>query len=87
MNRKRSFSGVSRTISELGETSSNNDLLLRQADKYEIEIVEIINPEKEYENFKINGLKILEPEVIYKKKVIEKINKFINLLEKKKSNA
>ena len=87
MNRKRSFSGVSRTISELGETSSNNDLLLRQADKYEIEIVEIIDPEKEYENFKINGLKILEPEVIYKKKVIEKINKFINLLEKKKSNA
>ena len=55
----RSFSGVSRTISEVGETSSNNDRLLRQADIYGTEIVEIIHPEIEYENFKTNGLKIL----------------------------
>ena len=80
MNSKRSFLGVSRTISEIGETSSNNDLLLRQVDKYETKIAEIIDPEKEYENFKINGLKILEPEVIYKKKVIEKRNKFIKCI-------
>ena len=55
MNSRRSFSGVSRTISEVGETSSNNDRLLRQDDKYETEIAEIIDPEIEYENFKING--------------------------------
>ena len=64
MNSRRSFSGVSRTISEIGETSSNNDQLLRQADNYGTKIAEIIDPEIEYENFKINGLKILEPEVI-----------------------
>ena len=69
MNSIRSFSGIARTISEVGETSSNNDSLLRQADKYGTEIAEIIDPEIEYENFKTNGLKILEPEVIYKKKI------------------
>ena len=31
---KNKQKGVSRTISEIGETSSNNDRLLRQADKY-----------------------------------------------------
>ena len=44
MNSRRSFSGISRTISEVGETSSNNGRLLRQADKYGIEIAEIIDP-------------------------------------------
>ena len=34
------------------------------ADNYGTKIAEIIDPEIEYENFKINGLKILEPEVI-----------------------
>ena len=34
MNSIRSFSKVSRTISKVEETSSNNDRLLRQADKY-----------------------------------------------------
>ena len=62
MNSRRSFSGVSRTISEIKETSSNNDRLLRQADKYGKGIAEIINPEIEYENFKTNGLKIVRPE-------------------------
>ena len=38
MNRRRSFSRVSRKISEVGETSSNNDRLLRQVDKYRIKI-------------------------------------------------
>ena len=61
MNSRRSFSRIFRTISEVGETSSNNDSLLRQANKYGTEIVEIIDPETEYENFKTNGLKILEP--------------------------
>ena len=35
----------------------------------------------EYENFKINGLKILEPEIIYKRKILEKRNKFIKCIE------
>ena len=82
MNSRRSFSGISRTISEVGETSSNNDRLLRQADKYGTEIVEIIDPEIEYENFKTNGLKILELEVIYKKKIFERRNKFIKCMKK-----
>ena len=43
MNSRRSFFGISRTISEVGETS-NNDRLLRQADKYGTEIAEIIDP-------------------------------------------
>ena len=80
MNSRKSFSGVSRTTSETGETSSNNDRLLRQVDKYGTEIAEIIDPEIEYENFKINDLKILEPEVIYKKKIFEKRNKFIKCI-------
>ena len=61
MNSLRSFSRISITITEVGETSINNDRLLRQAGKYGKEIAEIINPKIEYENFKINGLKILEP--------------------------
>ena len=69
MNSRRSFSGGSRTISEIGETSSNDDRLLRQAHKYGTKIAEIVDPEIEYENFEINDLKILEPEVIYKKKI------------------
>ena len=80
MNSRRSFSGVSRTISEVGETSSNNDRLLRQVDKYGIEIAEIIDLEIEYENFKTNGLKILEQEVIYKRKMFERRNKFIKCI-------
>ena len=80
MNSRKSFSGVSRTTSETGATSSNNDRLLRQVDKYGTEIAEIIDPEIEYENFKINDLKILEPEVIYKKKIFEKRNKFIKCI-------
>ena len=80
LNSRISFLGVSRTIYEIGETSSNNDRLLKQADKYGTKIMEIINPEIEYENFKINGLKILEPEVIYKKKIFEKRNKFIECI-------
>ena len=87
LNSRRSFSGVSRTISEVGETSSNNDRLLRHADKYGIEIAEIIDLEIEYENFKTNGLKILEPKVIYKRKMFERRNKFINISENKKSNV
>ena len=67
MNSIRTFSGVSRTIYEVGETSSNNDRLHRQADKYGTEIAEIIDPEIEYENFKTKSLKILEPEIIYKR--------------------
>ena len=59
MNNRRLFSRVSKTISEVGETSSNNNRLLRQVDKYGAEMVEIIDLEIEYENFKINGLKIL----------------------------
>ena len=35
MNSRKSFSRISRTITEVGETSRNNDRLLRQADKYE----------------------------------------------------
>ena len=54
MNSRRSFSGIYRTISEVGETSSNNDRLFRQADKYGTEIAQIIDPEIEYENFKTN---------------------------------
>ena len=46
-----------------------------------LEIAEIIDPKIEYENFKINGLKILEPEVIYKKKIFEKRNKFIKCIK------
>ena len=81
MNSRRSFSGVSRTISEVGETSSNNNIrLLRQAGKYGTEIAEIIDPEIEYENFKTNGLKMLEPEVIYKRKMFERRNKFIKCI-------
>ena len=80
MNSRRSFSGISRTISEIGETSSNNDRLLRQVDKYGTEIAEIIDLEIEYENFKTNGLKILELEVIYKKKIFERRNKFIKCI-------
>ena len=87
MNSGRSFLRVFRTIFEVGETSSNNDRLLRQADKYGIEIAEIIDPEIEYENFKTNGLKILEPEVIYKRKMFKRRNKFINISEKKISNV
>ena len=78
MDRRRYFSGISRTILETGETSNNNNYrLLRQADKYETKIAEIIYPKIEYENFKINGLKILEPEVMYKKKILEKRSKYI----------
>ena len=80
MNNKRSFLRVSRTISETGETSSNNDRLFKQADKYGTEIAKIIDPKIEYENFKINGLKILEPEVIYKKNIFKKRNKFIKYI-------
>ena len=46
-----------------------------------LEIVEIIDLKIEYENFQINGLKILEPEVIYKKKIFEKRNKFIKCIK------
>ena len=81
MNSRRSISGVSRTISEVGETSSNNDRLLRHADKYGTEIAEIIDPKIEYENFKTNGLKILELEVIYKRKMFERRNKFIKCIK------
>ena len=80
MNSRRSFSRVSRTISQIGETSSNNDRLLRQVDKYGTEIAEIIDLEIEYENFKINGLKIIKPEVIYKRKMFEKRNTFIKCI-------
>ena len=80
MNSRRSFSGVSRTISEVGKTSSNNDRLLRQVDKYGTETAEIIDSEIKYENFKTNGLKILEPEVIYKRKMFERRNKFIKCI-------
>ena len=80
MDSRRYFSGISRTILEIGETSNNNARLLRQADKYGTEIAEIIDPEIEYKIFKINGLKILEPEVIDKKKILEKQNKFINCI-------
>ena len=72
MNSRRSFSEISRTISETGKISSNNDRLLRQADKYGTEIAEIIDPNIEYENFKLHDLTILEPEVIYKRKIFEK---------------
>ena len=75
MDSQRSFSRIFRTILETRETSNNNGRLLRQANKYETKIAEIIDLEIEYENFKINGLKILEPEVIYKRKILEKINK------------
>ena len=61
MNNQRSFSGISITVSETGKTSSNNDRLLRQVDKYGIDIAKIIDPYIEYENFKLNGLTILEP--------------------------
>ena len=81
MNSRRSFSRVSRTISEIGETSSNNDRFLRQADKYGTEIDEIIDLEIEFENFKTNGLKILGPEVIYKRKMFERRNKFIKCIK------
>ena len=80
MNSRSSFFGISRTISEVGETSNNNDRLLRQTDKYGIKIAEIIDPEIEYENFKTNGLKILEPKVIYKKKIFERRNTFIKCI-------
>ena len=80
MNNRISFSKVSRTMAEIGETSSNNDRLLRQVDKYGTEKYEIIDPEIEYENFKINGLKILESKLIYKKKIFEKRNKFIKCI-------
>ena len=80
LNSRRSFLGVSRKIYEIGETSSNNYRLLKQADKYGTKIAEIIDPKIEYENFKINGLKILEPEVVYKKKIFEKRNKFIECI-------
>ena len=37
----------------------------------------------EYENFKLNDLTILEPEVIYKRKIFEKINKLIKCIREK----
>ena len=80
MDSMRYFLGISRTILETRETSNNNDRLLRQADKYGTKIDEIIDPEIEYENFKINGLKILELSLIYKKKILEKQNKFIKCI-------
>ena len=51
MNSRRLFLEISRTISETGEISSNNDRLLRQADKYGTEIAEIID----LENMKISN--------------------------------